>query len=184
GKEIALSQLRQGLLAVEKDTVTVNNVLKFWDESFDIINRTDKNSGRTEFLITTAFKEWLINFKDNPKSLALMGFDFSEFHKDTSIDKFLKKKMLIYLHPWYKYILAYNPHQILENIKIPILAVNGDQDENVNADANLSRFKSLAEELDLALEVVKVPNVNHLLQNNRGSSIVNVYENEETVSPD
>lgn len=184
GKKIALEQLGQGLLNKETDTITVNNVLKFWDRSFDIITEARSGAGSVKFQITNVFKEWLMEFTDSPRSITLMGFDPAKLDDDTLVDEFLKSKMMVYLNPWYRYFLSYDPRQLLSNIKIPILALNGDKDQNVNADLNLSRFESLAREFGLSVDIVKMQNINHFLQTSSDRSITKVYGNQETVSPE
>src|SRR5690606_17330742 len=103
GKKIDLEQLGQGLLNKETDTITVNNVLKFWDRSFDIITEARSGAGSVKFQITNVFKEWLMEFTDSPRSITLMGFDPAKLDDDTLVDGFLKSKMMVYLNPWYRY---------------------------------------------------------------------------------
>lgn len=183
GKEIALMQYRQGLLKQEKDSIAVNNVLNFWNKTFDILNK--KNSqNEVEASITKAFKEWLTQYQHSPKSLSLMGFDISNFNDELMIDEFLKKKIVPYLYPWTRYFLTWNPHQYLNKLDIPILALNGDKDENVDADINLARFKNLADEYSLKIDIVKQQNLNHFMQTCKNGSVAKVYENSETVSPE
>lgn len=181
GKELSLRQLGQSLLAREKDTLTVNNVLKFWDKSFDLINKASSRS-QMESSITRAFKEWVTAHQGSSKSLALMGFDFSDLSSQSMVDKFLGEKVKTYLDPWSRYLLSYNPHPYFSKLKTPILALNGDKDENVDADINLPRFRSLAERYTLQIDTVKIQNLNHFLQTTNNGSVTKVYENHETIS--
>jgi hypothetical protein len=44
--------------------------------------------------------------------------------------------------PWFKYFFAYDPRPTLENVKCPVLALNGDKDVQAIAVDNLPAIKS------------------------------------------
>jgi pimeloyl-ACP methyl ester carboxylesterase len=182
GKELALKQIHYGLKMREKDTVAINNVMKFWDKSFEVI-KNKKDLKEIGALLTSIFKKWLNDYQNSSKSLSLIGFDFSDIGDETAEGNFLKSKVVIYLYPWYKFLLSYNPRNALSTLKIPILALNGDQDHQVDPDDNLKRFELLSAEYRILIDTVRVKNVNHYLQTNINNADNNVYENLETISP-
>ncbi|MEJ7699038.1 MAG: hypothetical protein WKF71_05245 [Pyrinomonadaceae bacterium] len=41
------------------------------------------------------------------------------------------------LSPWFRYFVTYNPRLTLEKVKIPVLAINGENDLQVSSKENL-----------------------------------------------
>ena len=89
------------------------------------------------------------------------------------------------LNPWMRYFLAFDPRPALEAIRVPVLALNGELDVQVDADQNLTA-------IDAALEKGGNHNVtlhrlrehNHLFQRAK-TGLVNEYAViEETLSPE
>ena len=44
----------------------------------------------------------------------------------------------MYVTPWFRYFLTYDPRPALMKVKVPVLAVNGERDLQVPADENLA----------------------------------------------
>jgi fermentation-respiration switch protein FrsA (DUF1100 family) len=66
---------------------------------------------------------------------------------------------------WFKGLLAYDPAPVLRKVKCPVLAINGEKDDQVNARANLAGIReSLAEGRNRDVTIVQFPNLNHLFQ--------------------
>ena len=47
--------------------------------------------------------------------------------------------------PWMIYFMKHNPATVLENVKCPVLAINGEKDLQVPPNENLSAIKSALE---------------------------------------
>lgn len=62
--------------------------------------------------------------------------------------------------PWYRYHIRFDPVPWLKQVKVPLLAFNGDKDIMVDADENLGNYKQYVHQA----KVVKVPGLNHLFQ--------------------
>lgn len=62
--------------------------------------------------------------------------------------------------PWYRYNIRFDPVPWLKQVKVPVLAINGDKDIMVAADENLGNYKAYVKNAT----VVKVPGLNHLFQ--------------------
>ena len=62
--------------------------------------------------------------------------------------------------PWYRYQIRFDPVPWLKQLKVPVLAFNGDKDIMVNADENLGNYKKYVHRV----KVIKVPGLNHLFQ--------------------
>jgi pimeloyl-ACP methyl ester carboxylesterase len=62
--------------------------------------------------------------------------------------------------PWYRYHIRFDPVPWLKQVKVPVLAINGDKDIMVIADENLGNYKKYVKKAT----AVKVPGLNHLFQ--------------------
>jgi fermentation-respiration switch protein FrsA (DUF1100 family) len=89
------------------------------------------------------------------------------------------------LSPWFRFFLKFDPKEYLENIQIPVLALNGEKDLQVPPKENLS---GIEEALKIAgnknFKTVELPGLNHLFQNCKTGSPNEYGEIEETFSPD
>ncbi len=89
------------------------------------------------------------------------------------------------LNPWMRYFLAFDPRPALEAIRVPVLALNGELDVQVDAAQNLT---AIAEALEKGgnpnVTVHRLPEHNHLFQRAK-TGLVNEYAAiEETISPE
>jgi len=65
--------------------------------------------------------------------------------------------------PWYRYFIQYDAEKTISALHIPILAINGDKDLMVAADANLENWKNYASAGGNSMVTVKkLTNINHL----------------------
>ncbi|MDR0231167.1 MAG: alpha/beta hydrolase [Dysgonamonadaceae bacterium] len=95
----------------------------------------------------------------------------------TSFQQVLKQMMA----PEIKSIMNYDPSEVLQKIKCPVLALNGEKDLQVPADANLNRVKALVKS---QVTIKKYPGLNHLFQHCT-TGLPNEYGSiEETISPE
>ncbi|MDV6169923.1 alpha/beta fold hydrolase [Flavobacterium sp. DG1-102-2] len=86
--------------------------------------------------------------------------------------------------PWFVYFLRYNPAPVIQKIKCPVLALNGEKDIQVAAKANLDGIKRAAEKSGNKKVVTKsYPNLNHLFQEAVTGSIQEYETIEQTISP-
>lgn len=66
---------------------------------------------------------------------------------------------------WYRYFVRYNAQEVLRKIKVPVLAINGEQDLMVNPKVNLANWKNfIAAGGNKKVTTILIPKVNHLLQ--------------------
>ena len=89
------------------------------------------------------------------------------------------------LTPWMRYFLIFDPRPALEKIRVPVLALNGELDVQVDAEQNLT---AIAAALDRGgnrdVTVHRLPKHNHLFQRAR-TGLMNEYAAiEETISPE
>lgn len=86
--------------------------------------------------------------------------------------------------PWFKYFLRFDPAGVLEKVKCPLLAINGEKDLQVPPKENLSAIESaLKKGGNNNFEVKMLPGLNHLFQTSATGKISEYGQIEETISP-
>ncbi len=112
--------------------------------------------------------------------------EMSEEEKKTfaPIEASVKAQVPIMMSPWYRYFLAYNPRQTLEKIKIPVLALNGENDTQVTAKENLDLIgDALKKGGNKDFTVKSFPKLNHLFQTSETGLTDEYAKIEETFAP-
>ena len=89
------------------------------------------------------------------------------------------------LNPWMRYFLAFDPRPALAAIRVPVLALNGELDVQVDVDQNLTSIAAALEKGgNQNVTIHRLPNHNHLFQRAK-TGLVNEYAIiEETISPE
>ena len=86
--------------------------------------------------------------------------------------------------PWFKYFLRFDPVPVLEKVKCPVLAINGEKDLQVPPKENLSAIElALKKGGNNNFEVKMLPGLNHLFQTSTTGAISEYGKIEETISP-
>jgi uncharacterized protein len=87
--------------------------------------------------------------------------------------------------PWFRTFIKYNPRPALRKLKIPVLAIFGENDLQVPAEVNKYEVeKALKEGGNTKFEAVIMPKLNHLFQTSETGSPMEYAKIEETFSPD
>ncbi len=88
------------------------------------------------------------------------------------------------LNPWMYYFLKLDPAPFLENVKCPVLALNGSKDLQVPAEVNLQNIKTvLTKSGNKKVTTKELPNLNHLFQECKTGSPSEYGTIEQTFSP-
>ncbi len=89
------------------------------------------------------------------------------------------------LNPWMRYFLAFNPQSALKKVKVPVLALNGELDVQVDVEQNLTAIATALEQGgNPNVTIHQLPKHNHLFQR-ATTGLVNEYAViEETISPE
>ena len=86
--------------------------------------------------------------------------------------------------PWFRYLVSLKPDQTLRRVKVPVLAVNGSLDLQVNSKENLPAIeKALRAGGNKDVTVQELPGLNHLFQTAKTGSPMEYSTIEETMSP-
>ncbi|MDQ6785833.1 MAG: alpha/beta fold hydrolase [Acidobacteriota bacterium] len=100
-----------------------------------------------------------------------------------AVEANIKAQMPILLSPWYRYFLAYNPRPTLEKVRVPVLALDGDNDLQVSPKENLDLIAAALEKGGNKDYTVKsFPKLNHLFQTSVTGSPSEYAQIEETIS--
>jgi uncharacterized protein len=85
--------------------------------------------------------------------------------------------------PSMRFILAFDPEQMLGDVRVPVLALYGSKDLVVPADLNLPALReALTHDKDVTIK--EMPGLNHLFQHAETGSLREFEEIEETLSPE
>lgn len=86
--------------------------------------------------------------------------------------------------PWYSYFIRYNPAPAIEKVQCPILALNGENDLQVPADANLGAIKDIVKKNgNKNVTVKELPGLNHLFQESETGAPSEYGNIEQTIAP-
>lgn len=97
----------------------------------------------------------------------------------------ISKSFSSLISPWYRNFLVLNPAAYYSKLKIPVLALCGGRDLEVNADKNLKTIEdALREGGNANFRVLKLDDLNHLFQHCRTGLPGEYGTIEETISPD
>ena len=99
-------------------------------------------------------------------------------------DELVRANAELALTPWMRYFLTFDPRPALEKIRVPVLALNGELDVQVDAEQNLTAIAAALEKGgNRNVTMHRLPKHNHLFQRAR-TGLMNEYGDiEETLSP-
>jgi pimeloyl-ACP methyl ester carboxylesterase len=144
-----------------KTIIAVDNAKDATAQSMEIVkawyNRTDKNLVKTTTNISS----------------------------ETDINKFAALMAETLSTKWWKYFASYNPQLALQKIKCPVLAINGSQDIQVPATANLNGIEiALNNAGNKNFTTKKFEGMNHLFQKCTKCTVPEYGELETTMEPE
>ena len=85
---------------------------------------------------------------------------------------------------WFRFFVTYDPRNALRQIKIPVLAINGELDLQVSSKQNLPEIaKALKAAGNKKFQTVELPKLNHLFQPTKTGAFSEYGKIEETISP-
>lgn len=96
----------------------------------------------------------------------------------------LEAQIKLYVSPWYRYQISYDPKTVLAKVKCPILVMNGELDMIINAKQNLQSIQEvLSQNGNPDYTIIHLPRLNHIFQTAKTGSPTEYRTLEETFSP-
>lgn len=87
--------------------------------------------------------------------------------------------------PWQRYMVAFDPAPVLEEVRCPMLFLNGGKDRQVDCGRNLQRFREIARKQDRTnREFEPFADLNHLFQHCETGKMDEYVRIEETFAPE
>ena len=84
---------------------------------------------------------------------------------DESLDRVVNMQVTQFNTPWFRYFLTYEPAEMIEQVTVPVLAINGEKDLQVPHEENLREIEAaLQRGGNTRYEIRAFPDLNHLFQ--------------------
>jgi pimeloyl-ACP methyl ester carboxylesterase len=100
------------------------------------------------------------------------------------LDQAAEAQALVVISPWFRFFIRYDPRPLLEEARIPVLALGGELDLQVDPSQNLPAIReALSKAGNPDFTVLELPALNHLFQTAESGSPNEYYSIEETFSP-
>ncbi len=95
-----------------------------------------------------------------------------------------RQQLGVMTSPWLRYFITYDPRPVLRQVKVPVLALDGERDLQVPPDQNLPEIeKALHDARNKDYTVKMMPGLNHLLQPAQTGAISEYASIETTMDP-
>src|SRR5688572_28548162 len=86
--------------------------------------------------------------------------------------------------PWFRFFSAFDPKPTLSNVRVPVLALNGELDLQVAAKENLDLIAAALKAGGNKDYTIKAfPKLNHLFQTSKTGQLSEYGKIQETISP-
>jgi pimeloyl-ACP methyl ester carboxylesterase len=101
-----------------------------------------------------------------------------------AIEESLLGRMTMFSSAWFRYFIDYDPRPTLKKVKVPVLALNGENDLQAAWKENLDLIAAgLKAGKNKDFTVRSFPNLNHLFQTSETGQLSEYDKIEETISP-
>ena len=105
--------------------------------------------------------------------------------KDSLVMQQISTQINSMISPWYLHFMRYDPTKDLQQIKCPVLALNGEKDIQVDATMNLKAIQErISENGNKRVTTKAYPKLNHLFQTCEKGTLAEYGQLEETISPE
>ncbi len=107
-----------------------------------------------------------------------------QFTDEAQLAVQVNNNLQAYDTPWFRFFIAYQPDKYWSQVKAPLLALNGEKDVQVAAQANLAGIQASLEQAGHQDFTIKaLPDLNHLFQTAQTGAINEYNQISETFSP-
>jgi uncharacterized protein len=172
GKEVTLTQTEAILKAGKMDNALIKKEISRQENCINIVlSESDEKIEKDK--LEAELKRYYNELSETEKK------ELGE------LEAFIKRAIPIYMLPWQKYFLLYDPRIALKEVRCPVLALNGEKDMQVLPKANLAAIeKALKAGGNKDFTIKELPNLNHLFQNCTTGSLDEYGKIDETFSQD
>ncbi len=172
GRKILLEQSELIEKSIGMSDEKIKSGTELANKFYNIVEN-EKDSAAAAEKIKTVFRNYYAS---------LDSADKAEFGNDP--ESVFDRQAKTLLTPWFKFFLTYDPKPTLEKVKVPVLAINGENDLQVPPDQNLPAIKeALKAGGNKDYKVIEIPKLNHLFQTSETGSPTEYAKIEETISP-
>lgn len=169
GSEILLSQQKAMLKASGLSDQEATQRISTTKALFEIISNSESNH------LDRDLNEYI------EKIIALRGGEA----QDMGAREYIEMQLQEISTPWMCYFIKHDPAPVLSKVKVPVLALNGSKDIQVQADLNLPAIKkALASGGNKKVTIKEYPNLNHLFQEAKTGFPDEYFKIEQTFSPE
>jgi uncharacterized protein len=97
----------------------------------------------------------------------------------------IEPQLPMYVSQWFRYFVQYDPKPTLKKVRVPVLAVNGENDLQVSSKENLDGIAAgLAAGGNTDVTIKSFPKLNHLFQSSKTGAPNEYGQIEESISPE
>ena len=144
---------------------------------------------RNIYKSVTDWSEYVGSAKERDKLKKELGVLWENLPKEiqTTVKKelFVEKTTSNIASPWFRSFLKTNPADYLQKIRIPVLAINGENDTQVDYQTNLKAIENaLIKGGNKKYTIKTYPKLNHLFQESITGEIDEYGKIEQTISPE
>ena len=171
GEEVLLTQIN--LINIANGYTQEQNEaeLKTFSKALHLI-KTERDTANLRLALTEMFVQY---FEQMPEE---------ERQKFGSPDYFVKSQVNPLSSPWFRFFIRHDPKTVLEKVKCPVLALNGEKDLQVEPKANLAGIEAaLKKSGNTNFTIKELPGLNHLFQTSETGAPSEYSQIEETFSP-
>lgn len=144
----------------------------------------EQNSGAYKIINEVENQEMLKTALTSYFGSVVNDMSVSEKPEGISNEEIVKMFVDQLMTPWMRYFIKYDPSIILENVKCPVLALNGTKDLQVPSKINLEAIRAgLEKGGNINVTLKEFPNMNHLFQECETGAIEEYAEIDQTISP-
>lgn len=113
-----------------------------------------------------------------------LHYSSAEMNEIGDYDEYVKSEITRHTSDWYHYFLQFDVTPYLEKVTLPILALNGANDRQVDSKQNLNGIEQILEKSNHTnYKIIELENVSHGFQTSINGTWKEIYFNEETFSP-
>lgn len=172
GRDVILMQQELIGRASGVDETTLLRNRRLNETTFEILfdnegSSEQKKQRLTEFLKTEITEE-----------------DMKNYPSEITKEMFVNMQLEQIFSPWILYFLEFDPATVLEKVRCPVLAINGEKDLQVPPKENLSAIeKALKKGGNRSYKIIEFPNLNHIFQEAETGAPSEYITIEQTISP-